>query len=387
MIKINLVSAVVMLFFCYSNTGFAAPAVTGQPINVQHLGIIDWPQDEAVAIPYLTQAAANDLNDLHGDVACDIIISTPGNYHMALKDAMKGRPDLGHIGLQEQVQQNAPVGTKLSVCWSTSPPVAVDQIANKTLQFKNLHLEGRPTLAVGPNGVMDQLILDDSVNLPSVAPLLTNKGNVILIRAERAGFINNVCDLGGTTRVATPNPLLEPGSFSNFSGTIFDVANLNSLGCDATMLFNSIFSQDTSLFDLTVLDNPYNINAVISIFGRGTAPQGNGAKWVSSSRIMHRDIPYALCNDQADAAVIFYHQAIYLKDTLAASGCNLEIVPMGGTVANPQPVPGNKVGALKIAKVKGNFGPEIKSARTLIHNFLTTSPIWGQILADHGMTQ
>jgi len=164
------------------------------------------------------------------------------------------------------------------------------------------------------------------------------------------------------------------------------VANLNSLGCDATTLFNSIFSQDTSVFDLTALDSPYDINAVMSVFGRGSAPQGNAARWVASSRIMHRDIPYALCNDQADAAVLFYHQAVYLKDTLAGSGCALEIVPMGGTVANPQPVPGNKVGALKIAKVKGNFGPEIKSARTLIHNFLTTSPIWSQILADHGMT-
>ena len=387
MIKKNILSAVIVLFTFFSNLSSAVPIVTGQPVDVQHLGIIDWPQDEAVVEPYLTQAAANDLNDLHGDVACDVIISTPGNYHMALKDAMKGRPDLGHIGLQTQVQLNAPAGTRISVCWSTSPPVAVEQIANRTLQFKNLHLEGRPTLAVGPNGVMDQLILDDSVNLPSVAPLLTNKGNVILIRAEKAGLINNVCDLGGTTRVVTPNPVLEPGSFSNFSATIFDVANLNSLSCDATALFNSIFSQDISLFDLTALDNPYDINAIMSVFGRGTSPQGNGAKWVASSRIMHRDIPYALCNDQADAAVIFYHQATYLKKTLASSGCDLKIVPMGGTVANPQPVPGNKVGALKIAKVKGNFAPEIKSARTLIHDFLTTSPIWGQILADHGMTQ
>jgi len=85
------------------------------------------------------------------------------------------------------VQLNAPAGTKLSVCWSTSPPVAIDQVANKTLQFKNLNLEGRPTLAVGPNSVMNQLIADDSVNLPSVASLLTNQGNVILIRAEKQG--------------------------------------------------------------------------------------------------------------------------------------------------------------------------------------------------------
>jgi len=115
-------------------------------------------------------------------------------------------------------------------------------------------------------------------------------------------------------------------------------------------------------------------------------------KWVASSRIMHRDIPYALCHNEADAGVIFYHQAKYLKETLAASGCKLKIVPMGGSANNPKPLPGNKVGKLFVGKVNdldanGNhtLPQKVLDARDLIYDFLTTSPIWVQILNDHGI--
>lgn len=370
----------------FSSTTFSAPLVTGEPIIVQHLGIIDWPKDKpGTTTPYLTQKAANDINDFHGEVTCDLIISTPGNYHMALKDAMKGRADLGHVGLQQQLKTL--IEPKVRVCWSTSPPVAIDQINAKKLEFKNILLRGTPALAMAPGAVMTNLVNDNLVDATSVAPLLTNQGNVILIRSNKVGVINNVCDLGGKTRVVTPHPELEPGSFGNFSGTIFDVADQNSFGCDATALFNNIFTQDTSIYDLSVLNNPYKTDRVMSLFGKGTTPQNPKAKWIASSRIMHRDIPYALCNNQADAAVIFYHQAVYLKSTLAATKCNLDIVPLGGTVADPQPLAGNKVGALKIAKVNGNFRPEVEDARTLIYDFLTTNPIWEQILNEYGMVK
>ena len=164
------------------------------------------------------------------------------------------------------------------------------------------------------------------------------------------------------------------------------MAGQNQFGCDATTLFNSIFDQDIGLIDTSAFDDPYNINGVMSVFGTGSPLPANTAKWVASSRIMHRDIPYALCNNQADAAVIFYHQAVYIKQTLAQLGCNLEIVPMGGTAEDPQPLPGNKVGTLHIAKVSGSFAKRTKDARDEVYNFLTIDPIWTQILADHGLT-
>ena len=372
-------------FILFSSTLYAVPPVTGEPVVVQHLGKLEWPQDRATTGPYLTQLAANDINDLHGDVACELIISTPGNYSMALKDAMYGRPDLGHVGLIEQ--QGTPSQFKVSICWSTSPPISVDQIPAERLQFKNIDLVGRPALVMAPGGVMNTLVANGLADGATRQPFLVNKGNVILMRADKVDSINNICDLGGTTRVATPHPTLEPGSFGNFSGTIFNVAEQNNFGCDATELFNSIFTQNTADFDLSVFNAPFNIDGVISVFGRGSAPQGAGAKWVASSRIMHRDIPYALCHDEADAAVIFYHQAKYIKATLTDAMCELAVVPLGGTYMEPAPLPGNKVGTLHIAMVEGSFSKKVNDARVKLYDFFTTNPIWGTILADHGMVK
>jgi len=381
MLKKLFVICAMSCFSLVSLNSFAVPPVTGAPIIVQHLGKLDWPQDDAVTTPYLTQLVANDINDLHGDVTCDLIISTPGNYHMALRDAMKGRDDLGLVGLQQQVKERFDV----TVCWSTSPPIAPEQIPAEDLQFKNIHLQGRPALAMGPGAVMNTLVANGYVDAATRRPFLRNRGNAILVRADKAKKIKNVCDLGGKTRVATPNPYLEPGSFGNFSGTIFNVADQNDFGCDATELFNSIFSQDLSEFDLSSFDNPYDIRRILKVFGVGENERGNPPKWVASSRIMHRDIPYALCHDEADAGVIFYHQAIYVKRVLAETGCNLEIVPMGGTETDPDPLPGNQVGTLHIAKVAGEFPQKVLDARDFIYDFLTSSTVWTQILADHGM--
>jgi len=384
MLKKILTTSLGTCLLAFNFNASAVPVITGEPVIVQHLGKIDWPQEDPVTTPYLTQLVANDINDLHGDVSCDLIITTPGNYHMALKDAMKGRPDLGLAGLQQQVKEQFDV----SVCWSTSPPVGPDHIAAKDLQFKNIHLKGLPALAVGPGAVMNTLIANGQVDSATRKLILENRGNAMLVRADKAKQIHNVCDLGGKTRVATPNPYLEPGSFGNFSGTIFDVADKNVLGCDATELFNSIFSQDLSQFDLSAFDNPYDISAIQAVFGNesgGNYESRKTPKWVASSRIMHRDIPYALCHNEADAGVIFYHQAKYVKETLAATGCKLEIVPIGGTVDSPEPLPGNKIGKLFIAKVTGTFPHKVLKARDLIYEFLTTSTVWTQILNEHGM--
>lgn len=125
----------------------------------------------------------------------------------------------------------------------------------------------------------------------------------------------------------------------------------------------------------------------MSVFGRGSAPQGMGAKWIASSRIMHRDIPYALCHDEADAAVIFYHQAKYITSdtTVKDTQCHLAIVPLGGDELTPIPSPGNKVGTLHIAKVNGTYAKKVNDARDKLYNFFTTNPMWGTILEKHGM--
>lgn len=368
---------------------YAVPPVTGGPVIVQHLGKMEWPQDLPDIAPALTQLVHNDINDLHGELSCELIISSPGNYHMALKDAFYGAPELGHIGLIEQV--GTPSQFKVSICWSTSPPVSVEQIVAKKMQFKNIAMAGLPSLVLAPAEVMDTLVASGMVDGATRMAVLSNRGNVMLIRADKAGIgpgrIANICDLGGTTRVVTPHPALERGSFENFAGTLFNVADRHAFGCNAADLFNSIYSQKLTAYDLAAFGNPYDIEGVRSVFGRGAYPQGTGPKWVASSKIMHRDIPYALCHDEADAAIIFYHLARYLKATMAATGCMLEIVPLGGAVDNPQPYDGNKTGTTYIAKVNGSYAKKVNDARNNIYNFLTASPVWEQILLKHGMVR
>ena len=367
---------VVCCYFLFATSVHSVPEVTGDPVVVQHLGKIVWPQDTEVEVPFLTQVNSSDINDLHGDLDCDFIISTAGNYHFALLEAMQGRPDLGFEGLQTILQRDY----GLKVCWSTSPPISVDQAINEKLQFKNIIMHGKPALAMGPGGVMNQLLAKDLIS--GNTPFLRNKGNAILIRADKARKIKDVCDLGNKTiRVVTPNNTLEPGSFGNFSGTIFNVADQNDYGCDATNLFNSIFSQDISQIDQTPFANPTDIDGVLSVFGRGMDPAGRGAKWVASSRIMHRDVPYALCYDLADAGVIFWHQATYLKALMAETmNCQLEIVALPGTFENPK---GNRFGTLRVAKILGHTDPNVLNAQNYVFDFLINSPIWTQILNDN----
>lgn len=401
---VTTLSSYFLLFPIASHAVTPVPSEKWDPVIVQHLGKLEWPQDDVVSSPYLTQLVANDINDLHGNLSCELIISTPGNYHMALKDAMFGEPLLGHTGLLEQT--GTPSQFKVSICWSTSPPVSIDQIAHEVLQFKNIKMVGRPSLVMAPGKVMDDLADNGQVDVASRQVFLVNQGNVMLVRADRVSEIKNVCDLGKPdVRVVTPHPTLELGSFENFSGTIFNVANDNpNLGCDATTLFNSIFEQilypeppEVSDFDLSAFKNPYDIDGVLSVFGRGSTPKPIVPKWIASSRIMHRDIPYALCHDEADVGIIFYHQAKYIMESFKGvkgddgvyiPGCELAIAPLDGNLNGTVPTPdllGNRIGKLQIAKVNGSYAKKVNDARDILYDFFTSDPMWTKILEKHGM--
>lgn len=379
----NILKTVTLSSLMFASTSaIAVPPVTGSPVVVKHIGSVDWPQETPTTTPFLTQGDANALNDMHGDVSCDVNISTPGNYHMALRDAMYGRADLGHEGLVEQVATQFDA----TVCWTTSPPINEEQIPVESVQFKNVDLVGRPALAMGPGKKMNNLVAKGLVDESTRQLFMRNRGNVILMRADKSKRIKGICDLANDVRLVTPNPpgssAAEGGSFGNFSGTLYNViANDASLSChdDADEVFNDIFSQDITKIKTENLSNTFNHEQLLDVY------KDRNVRWVSSSRIMHRDIPYALCNNYADAGIIFYHQAIYLKKTMATLGCNLEILPLGGTEEAPQPVAGNKIGALHIAKVSGTFSDKVSGARDLIYDFITASPIWTQIMDDHGM--
>ena len=197
-------------------------------------------------------------------------------------------------------------------------------------------------------------------------PFLKNNGNVILVKKGNPKNIKSVWDLGrDDVTLVTPNPDMEPGSFGNFSGSIYNIAKNDPKppkGWTAEKLFNKIFNGNQN----------------------DCQPDGSGAKkcrWVSGKRIMHREQPWAVNSGNADAGFIFYHLALYFVRTFPDK---FEIVPLGGTAENPQPVKGNKVGVLNVVRIKGNWNEKQLQAREKLIDAFKSKEFTG-ILDKHGI--
>lgn len=48
---------------------------------------------------------------------------------------------------------------------------------------------------------------------------------------------------------------------------------------------------------------------------------------------------------------------------------------MGGTVAEPQPRPGNEISAIKVTNVKGSYTQRVNDTRNDIYSLLTTNTV------------
>lgn len=333
------------------------PKITGKPVIVAP-DLLEWPADFSQATPYLTEPTSNRLSDLHGQVKnCDIVLSTAGNYHMALKEMWNDvylKHDAKALGLENWY-------------YTTSPPISPKQVSNEIVQFGNMNMDCRPQVAAGPGKLIAKL---KEMNVIDGEPVkfLKNNGNVIFVKKGNPKNIKSVWDLGrDDVTLVTPNPYMEPGSFGNFSGTIYNIAKNDKhppKGMTAEKLFNRIFNTDQT--------------------GCSTKEGSkNKCHWVAGKRIMHREQPWAVYSGNADAGLIFYHLALYFTQTFPDK---FEIVPLGGTADKPQPLPGNKVAVLSVVKIKGNWNKKQKAAQDkLIEAF--KSDEFTTILAKHGINR
>lgn len=340
------------------NTAWAVPQITGKPVIVQPKELLDWPQDTPQGNPYLTEPTSNRLNDLHGQIMdCDMVLSTGGNYHMALKELWRDYylpKYASKLGLRNWF-------------YTTSPPVTPAQFKTSSVQFGNLDAKCAPQVAVGPQGIMDKLVAEGAITGKPL-PILKNYGNVILIRKGNPKNIHSIWDLGRPdVSVVTPNPSLEKGAFGNFSGSIYNIAANDKhppANMTAEKLFNAIFN------------NPGAQNGSAS---------NSRPKWVAGKRIMHREQPFMVANGYADAGVIFYHLARYMTETFPDK---FDWVPLGGTKEAPSPVAGNKVGVFKIVALKSPAGKrwtkkQKAATKALISSF--NSKEFTRILEKHGL--
>lgn len=353
-----LTPAVIVGLFVLSASVFAAvPKITGKP-KIVSPDLLEWPSDFNQETPYLTEPTSNRLSDLHGQVKnCDIVLSTAGNYHMALKE-------LWNDVYLKTYSNGLNIGTWY---YTTSPPISPQQIPNEIVQFGNMNMNCRPQVAAGPGKLIKKL---QKMGVTDGKPIkfLKNQGNVILVKKGNPKNIKSVWDLGRSDiTLVTPNPNLEPGSFGNFSGSIYNIAKQDKRppkGMTADKLFNKIFNGDQS--GCSTIDGA-----------------NNKCKWVAGKRIMHREQPWAVYSGNADAGFIFYHLALYYTRTFPDK---FEIVPLGGTADRPKPLPGNKIGVLSVVKIRGDWNDKQKAAQDkLIEAFMSDN--FTTILSKHGINR
>ncbi|MEW6584259.1 MAG: substrate-binding domain-containing protein [Nitrospirota bacterium] len=292
------------------------PVITGVPV-IDAPRVLDWPADGGNQEPSLAEPTANLVSDLHAEISqCDMVLSTAGNYHMALKE------------LWDLYLVKFPADDPLrNWCYTTSPPIAKQQITNGLVQFGNVTVRCRPQIAVGPGGIID-VLAKAGFTTGDAASICKTRGNVLLVKKGNPKHVFTVWDLGRSdVRVVTPNPASEAGSFAVYANSIYGIATCDQnppAGITPRGLFDTIFN------------------------GASSNPQ----KWLSGKRIHHREILWSVAYGKADAAVIFYHLALHAISTFPKL---FDIISLGGTPAKPKPVPGNLTEILYAVRIKGNW--------------------------------
>ncbi len=320
------------------------PKITGKPVIDTPL-VLEWPVDGGIAKPNLHNPTSNMLYDLHGNVdSCDLVLSTEGNYHMALHDVWP------HLLAKFK---DSPLHNAL---YTTSPPVVVPQLEKGLVQFDNLDVFCRPSVAVGNKTVMDKLAAAKQIDGEPHA-LYEDRGEVILVKKGNPKKISSVWDLGKKgVRLVTPNPDLEPGAYQNYRNQIYNIAKADPnppKGWTAEKLIDTIFN----------------------------GASGDPQKWLAGARIHHRDEPWSVAYGRADAAVILYHLGRYTKESFPST---FDIVPLGGTVDNPQPLAGTKIGTRYVVALKGDWTPKQKAAQAALIDILMSED-FSAALERHGL--
>ncbi len=320
--------------------------ITGKPV-IDAPQLLEWPYDRGVVTPNLNDPTSNVLHDFHGKIgSCELVFSTEGNYHPALKDIwpiflakFKDRP-------------------LRSWFYTTSPPVAVPQLANGVVQFGNLYAGSRPQVVVGTGKVMKRLEEAGYAD-GSPYPLYKDRGSVILVKEGNPKNIRTVWDLGrDDVRFVSPNPELEPGSFGNYAETVYNIAANDAhppTNMTPEKLIGAIFNGTTKVPD----------------------------KWLAGLRIHHRDIPWSIAFGKADAGVILYHLGLYAMETFPEK---FDIVPLGGTVEDPQPLKGTIIGTRYVVRIKGEWSVRQKEAREKLVQTLLSDDFTA-ILIKRGMVR
>jgi hypothetical protein len=324
----------------------ALPAISGTP-EIETPQLLAWPTDRGDVQPNLNDPTANTLHDFHGELSsCDMVFSTEGNYYPALRD-------IWPVYLAKF--NNDPLKNSF---YTTSPPVFTQQAQNGMLQFGNLYATCRPQLAAGSMKAIKKL-QDAGLTVGDPIPFYRDRGNVILVKKGNPKKIKSVWDLArADVHYASPNPTLEPGAFGNYVGTIYGIAENDAKhpkNMSPEALINAIFNNTRHV--------PH--------------------KWLAGARIHHRDVPWLVAYGKADAGVILYHLALYTQHAFPEQ---FDIVPLGGTIHDPQPLAGSVTSVRYLVRVKGDWNSRQRQATdTLIETLLSEK--FTNVLVSRGLAR
>lgn len=291
------------------------------------MSYLDWPDEQAAGdtnYARWSQPGSNICLDFHGDPArAKLVVFSDGNHHMALRDCL----DLflrQNIGLS-------------GIFYATTPPAPiVGMLKNGGLQMGNLIISASPHVFISPPEVLDKLVAGGFMS--GHVPFVQNRGSVLLVRKENPGQIFNVSDLmREDIRLFISNPDTEKVSYTAYHNTLKDLSS------------NPDFPDE-------------KIAKGQVIFGE---------------RIHHREAPKAVADGRADAAIVYYHLALrYIRIFPSL----FEIIPLGGTPSDPQPLPGNVISSTHAGLVNrgGRWGESFL-------RFLSTK-IVKEIYSHHGLT-
>lgn len=304
-------------------------------MELQHSGknriALDWPEERAggdTPLPRWSQPDSNICLDFHGDPRnAQLIVFSDGNHHMALQECLD-------LFLNQHPSLTA-------IFYTTTPPgPMVKMVKAGGLRIGNLIIRAAPHVLISPPHVLDNLVAEGL--LSTHLPFMQNRGSVLLVRRGNPKNILKVADLARRDlRLFLSNPESEAVSHRGYTDTLQGLAAAEGIA--------------------------------LSLSG-----EPNGPEVVYGERIHHREAPQALADDRADVAIVYYHLALRYVRIFPAL---FDMVPLGTTALNPQPVPGNVISRSHAAIVGdgGRFGAEFL-------RFLSSEAV-GDIYEHHGLSR
>ncbi len=275
---------------------------------------LNWPAEICsidTQYSHWVQPASNICLDFHGNPAkAQLVVFSDGNHNMALKEC-----------LELFWQRNKKLG---HIFYATTPPgPIVNMLKQGGLQMGNLVIDVAPNVFISPPNILEKLVAKGFMS--NHVPFVQNRGNVLLVKKGNPKNILTIEDIDQLEiRLFMSNPETEKASFTIYSKTL--------------SMFVSDPESDPGFLYKKITQSQVN-------FGKG---------------IHHREAPQAVADGSADVAIIFYHLALHY---LRIFPDLFDVIPLGGSIKKPDPLPGNIIGKTNMGLVGdgGKWGKKLLS--------------------------